>query len=291
MTDENTVAAATDGAPAPKLENKLIQVTSPETDAAAAVEAKAAGDETAKAEAAAAEEATAKAPNVPKSMQAAYDKLAYEKRDALREAKRLAAELATRDATIEALRKGGMTKTEATAEADSKGDVVPRAELDRMVQEAAEKLAASRAEEAAKVAAQNQFNADSNASYAKGKEAFGDEFDTALKNIGMVGFNDTILGTALATDAAHKVLYELGNNPDEAARVFALTPAKMAIEFAKIANKAAPAVKVDVSKAPPPNRPLAGSARNDPAPRDDDTDADWFAKRRAEKLARARGAA
>lgn len=287
MTDEKTVAEATDGAAALKPE-KNIQVTGTETDAAAKIEAEAADDK-AKAEAdtaaVAGEEAKAKVGVPSKAMQVAWDKLSYESRTNAREVKRLAAEVAARDATIEALRKGGLTKAEATKEAESQDDVVPRAEVDRRVQEAAEKLASSRAAEEAQAAAQKQFNADSNASYAKGKEAFGDEFDASLKNLGMLGFNDSMLETALATDASHKVLYELGRNPDEAARVFALSPAKMAIEFAKIASKAGPAAK-EVSKAPAPSRPLAGSSRNDPAPRDEDTDAEWFAKRRAEKRAR-----
>lgn len=289
MTDETTVAGATDGAPAPKLE-KNIQVTSTDTETAAKEPAVSDDDKaTAKAEAdaaaIAATEAEAKVPTPSKAMQVAWDKLSYENRNNAREVKRLSAELATRDATIESLRKGGMTKAEATAEADSQADVVPRAELDRRVQEAAEKLTASRAAEEAQEAAKRQFTSESNASYAKGKEAFGDEFDASLKNLGFLGFNDTMLEAALATDASHKVLYELGRNPDEAARVFALSPAKMAVEFAKIAAKAAPATK-EVSKAPAPNRPLAGSSRNDPAPRDEDSDAEWFAKRRAEKRAR-----
>lgn len=59
-----------------------------------------------------------------------------------------------------------------------------------------------------------------------------------------------------------KVLVHLSDNPDEAERIYALSPAKMAIELAKLSNKLIEKPKPKaISKVPDPNEPVGGNAR------------------------------
>ena len=71
------------------------------------------------------------------------------------------------------------------------------------------------------------------------------------------GLQPAVVEAAMETGEAAKVLYELGKNPDEAARIMALPPTKMAVAVAKIAVK--PSSAPAVSKAPPPIKSLNGS--------------------------------
>ena len=79
---------------------------------------------------------------------------------------------------------------------------------------------------------------------------------------------------------SHKILYQLGKNPDNAERILAMPPMQMGIELAKLTT-AAPAQK-PVSKAPPPLSPVGGAATVEPdfSKMSDD---EWFARERARK--------
>lgn len=284
MTEETTTVTTTDGATeAPQPANKIIQVTGPETTAAnkAAEEAAAAA---AKAKETA--EPEVKVEKVPDWVQKKWDASEFEKREAKREAKRVADENKVLQASLEALRKGGAKTEDGVAVG---ADTVPKAEFDRRVAEEAEKRAREDAARQSEAAAERQFDTDSNAAYEAGKKAYGDEFDHALKNFGNVGGNREILEVAYATDAPEKVLFELGRDPARAQTILAMSPAKMAVEFAKLALKPAPAGDKKVSGAPPPSKPLGGTAQVSGEPRDEDPDDEWFAKRRAEKARRAAG--
>ncbi len=83
------------------------------------------------------------------------------------------------------------------------------------------------------------------------------DFDDAVKNFAMLGempkpFLEGI--TALGKDDGARVYYELGKNPDEAARIFKLPPVRMAVELAKL-SAVQPKVAA-VSKAPAPIEPI-----------------------------------
>ena len=119
---------------------------------------------------------------------------------------------------------------------------------------------------AAELAAANRFNEQCNNIAEKGKRDF-PTFDGALANLRAVGAlgdnaNPAFLHAVAELPEAHKLLHHLGNNPDEAARINALPPLKMAIELAKIETEiSAPKVK-PVSKAPAPIIPINASGGN-----------------------------
>lgn len=207
-------------------------------------------------------------PVLSEAEQKAFEKLAFEKREESRHRKRAEDEAATLRATLEALRAG---KTDDTKPDD--------------VETRARAIAEQRLAEQNVAAAEQQFNAESNAVYAKGKEAYGAEFDEALRALGRVGMDRDILEAAYATDNPHQVLFDLAVDPDKAARVFSLSPTKRAMELAKIAIQPV-AQPRKTSAAPAPTKPLAGTSSADRTARDDDDDATWFAKRRAEKAER-----
>lgn len=122
------------------------------------------------------------------------------------------------------------------------------AEIDRLATEKAKEIAAAA-----------KFNEDCNSVYEKGRDAFPD-FEEALGNFRLLGgLRQEVIEAAMATGEAHKVLHQLGKNPDEAARVMNLPLPRMAVELAKLAT-AAPKAK-PVSNAPPPVRPVDGGSR------------------------------
>jgi ethanolamine ammonia-lyase small subunit len=65
-----------------------------------------------------------------------------------------------------------------------------------------------------------------------------------------------VVEDALATDAPHQVLYDLGQDPDKAARILKMPRAKRIAEFTRMTMKT-PA-KPAVSRAPAPTRPVTG---------------------------------
>jgi len=287
MTEKTTGAEAQEEAgKASQPDKSHIHVTGHGTEAEVG-EAASEAEETTTQE----QEEPQKAHRVPESMQKAFDKLAFERRDAERRLKQAQADLANRDALIESLRRQGMSKAEATEEANERKPETAglnQADIDRLANERAQKIADERLATERQTAAKTKFDEECNTAYLKGKEMFGD-FDDALKNLGMLGLDgDSFAGvfeTALATDSPHQVLYKLGQNPDEAEKILAMSPAKMAIAFAKLAA-APPKIEKTISAAPPPNRPLGGSQKIDAVLRDEESDEAWFAKRRAYKRER-----
>ena len=129
---------------------------------------------------------------------------------------------------------------------------VPASELARVEAEAVEKI---------------QFVQACNDIAEGGAAKFAD-FGDAVRNIQLLGVDVENLRnpfmqviTSLGKDDGAKAIYDLGNNPDEAARILSLPPARMAVEVAKLAAK--PARAVPVSKVPDPIKPIAsGPVRN-----------------------------
>lgn len=170
------------------------------------------------------------------------DDLTREKYEARRQADALAAQL-------EAWQRAQVQPEQD----DGKPRQITQADIDRMVDQKAEAKAAQAA-----------FDAECNAAYEKGKQSFPD-FETALGNFRLLGgLPPQLVDAAIATGEAHKVLYELGKDPDEATRIMSLSPTRMAVELAKKAVSA-PAPK-PVSKAPAPVRPIDGNARVSDSP-------------------------
>lgn len=285
-------AADDNAAPAPHVSESIpvqtntpepvqVAVETPDEPAAAAVEP---------VDAAAAADIEGRQPvqKLPDWAQKKLADTAFEAREAKREAKRLADEL-------EALRNPPAAVVEpaaaSAADADAARAAAPaggyksQAEFDAAVQAEAD----NRTNQARAAEAQADFDRQCNDVWDKGTEAYKDDFAAAVQNLQGVGaMNKDILDLVLASDDPAKVLLDLGSNPDRAAELLAMPAAKRAVEIAKM-SVAAPAKKVadPISKAPPPIRPIEGSARVSPDLRDDDDDATWFAKREAQVRANA----
>lgn len=109
-----------------------------------------------------------------------------------------------------------------------------------------------------------EFNRQCNSAAAEGRTAYAD-FDArvgALKQLvdnnnpsEVLGYNQ-FLSAALETGAASTVLHALGGDLDEAARILALPPVRMAVELTKLATKVEEEKKL--SGAPRPIRPVGG---------------------------------
>lgn len=212
---------------------------------------------------------------------------AFEAREAKREAKRLADELEELRKPVDAAPAApSNVDADAARAAAPAGGYKTQAEFDAAVQQEAN----ARAAQAREVEAINSFNRACDDVYNKGVETYKGDFEAAVQNLQNVGaMNKDILDMVLATDDPAKVLLDLGANPDRAAELIALPPAKRAVEIAKL-SVAAPAAKKTpdpISKAPPPIRPIEGSARVSADLKDDDDDATWFAKREAQVRANA----
>lgn len=142
---------------------------------------------------------------------------------------------------------------------------VPASEVERI---AARQLEAAR------------FNEACNEIADHGEATFKD-FQTAVANFQSIGGPPPALleaVTALGKEDGARVYYELGTNPDEAMRLARLSPARMAVEVAKMAAKPAPTRPV--SKVPPPIAPISAGraeAGGEPdAARNPDAYAKWF---------------
>ncbi len=121
----------------------------------------------------------------------------------------------------------------------------------------------TRAEKAARVAAHNEFTRQSNAMYDAGKTAHPETWEMAVGNLNDMGImSPTLLEAAMATDSGAAVINHLGTDPEEAARIVSLPPARMGAELAKLAIKLSTPAKKDtpVSRVPAPITPLRPNA-------------------------------
>ena len=122
-------------------------------------------------------------------------------------------------------------------------------------------LAAKKAEEIVKA---RQFDDKCNEVYSSGKTEFQD-FDDTLANFKMLGgLPAPLLDAVTQLPDAHKVLYALGKDMDEAARILNLAPVPMAVALAKLSMS--PAKAKPVSNAPSPIRPIDGTPKGEKDP-------------------------
>ena len=189
-----------------------------------------------------------------------------------RDAERAAAEAKARadvaEAELAELRKRGASGDAPPPAKDMPGaDFVPRTQVEAR---------------AAEMARMDAFNASADQAYFAGKAAYKEDFDTALQPLQEMGALNRVdfQEAALATGAAHDVLFELGSDPDKASQILrdlkAGRVAKATAEMTRIADKvkaqkaadeaataataAAKGKKTPTSDVPPPIRPVGGSA-------------------------------
>lgn len=143
---------------------------------------------------------------------------------------------------------------------------------------------------AAQLAAQKAYEAKAENWIQAGQKEFGKaEFNEICNEVAAMGVGDSPEFMQLVTDPdvipdGHRVLAALRDSPDDAQRIAALPPVKMAAALVAFANKAkAPAAQI--SKAPEPIKPVGGSAKAS-APDEHEPIEAWMAKRRAEVAAR-----
>jgi len=123
-----------------------------------------------------------------------------------------------------------------------------------------ERLVDLRAQERSHV---QSFNHAADATYDAGVKEFPD-FPQAVDTLRALGVMDPGLVQIVldvAKGDAHKALYQLGKNPEQAERVFSLPPIQMAVELSKIAASAPGRQPPPLSKAPDPISPVSGSGR------------------------------
>lgn len=153
-------------------------------------------------------------------------------------------------------------------------DAIPATEIERRI---TERIEAAR------------FAEDCNAIAEVGEKAFKD-FGTTKATYDLIGTSTEFLegiaeiGRTDGKEAAARVYYELGKNPEEAYRIMNMKPAAMAVQLSKMAS-AKPALK-PVSRAPAPITPIganSGRAGGMPSPDDDAAYRAWFLKERAKR--------
>lgn len=164
----------------------------------------------------------------------------------------------------------------------------PPTDLDALVNQRARELAAV-----------NDFNRRCDETALAGRATFGEaQFNGRINNLRQLVDNtdpqsvqayNSLLMAALETGDAAKVLYDLGEDMNEAQRILALTPTKMAVEMTR---KAAMPPN-QVSGAPKPITTIAnrGAAHTSIEPDDPDrsdhlSTAEWMRRREAQLAAR-----
>jgi len=123
--------------------------------------------------------------------------------------------------------------------------------------------------------AQQQQMAERGQSVSKvGAEAYPD-FMTAVTTLDALGISGDQVQSLLGMDDAHKVIYSLGKNPEEALRILALPPLQQGRELERMALKAGQPAAKAVSKAPAPITPVDGSTTVETDPSKMSTE-DWM---------------
>lgn len=207
-------------------------------------------------------------PKVKTWEQRRIDELTKARREAERTAAALKAERDAALALAEAARRG-----DAAPEATPAPTAVPQAEVERLANE---------------IAAKRDYERRITSLVESGDKEFGREFTDSCNTLADLGANERpeFMQIITDTDAGHKVLQHLGQNPEEADKLLRMPAHKMAMEIGRISDRLSKPKEVPVSKAPDPIKPIEGDARIVKSP-DEMDDEEWF-KWRAESKAKAR---
>ena len=159
---------------------------------------------------------------------------------------------------------------------------------------------------AARMVAQQRFVDSCNDAARAGRTAYPNEFDARLGQLKqLVDGNDpaeaaaynTLLGALIETGEAPRLLYELGGDPNNAAKLLGMaaqSPVKLAVELTKMAMKKGEA---EPSRAPKPITPIQSSITRNPIDPTDKAKADtlstaeWMKRREADVAAKQKAGA
>lgn len=123
--------------------------------------------------------------------------------------------------------------------------------------------------------AQQQQIAERGQSVSKvGAEEYPD-FMKAVTTLDALGITGDQVQSLLGMDDAHKVIYSLGKNPEEALRILSLPPLQQGRELERLALKAGQPAAKAVSKAPAPITPVDSSTTVEKDPSKMSTD-EWM---------------
>ena len=138
--------------------------------------------------------------------------------------------------------------------------------------------------EARRIATVEAVQARTNSWLQAGNKEYGQsEFNDMCNMVASIGAGDSPDFMALVTDPdvipdGHKVIAAMKDNPEEAQRILALPPVKMAAALTRFAT-ASKTVDKPVSQAPRPISTIGGSAKSS-APAENDPIDVWMAKRK-----------
>lgn len=254
----------------------FVEVT-PEQDAGLepVAEEEPAGEE--EAEPAAAQEDEDDGTGMSRSLKRRLDKIREREAAALQREAAANARAAAAEALLAAQRAGA-------EESSAEGDPLPK---DRVYTQA--ELDAEAKRIAAQQVAADKFNAKCDEVADIGQKAFGAKWAAsleALRDVGVISDDLSFLQDALETEAPEKVLFHLGQNPDEAERLLTLSPTRRAVALDRLAVQLStekPKAPKPVSKVPAPIAPVNGSRNrkeldiNDPTLSDDEAISAWEA--------------
>jgi hypothetical protein len=142
-------------------------------------------------------------------------------------------------------------------------------------------------------ARQREFDAACNEVARKGREEYGTEFGDAVRSLNAVGYGNRpdALGAIASLPDGHRVYRSLAADLDNAARVLSLPPMMMAMELARMSQRAAPNGETNtpatplppLTRAPEPQTPIRGTSRSGPVPLEKTSMADFIRRRDAEE--------
>lgn len=142
-------------------------------------------------------------------------------------------------------------------------------------------------------AREREFNAACNEVARKGHEEYGADFGDAMRSLNAVGYGNRpdALDAIASLPDGHRVYRALAADLDNAARVLSLPPMKMAMELARMSQRAAPngetaapaAPLPSLTRAPEPQAPIRGTSRSGPVPLEKTSMADFIRRRDAEE--------
>ncbi len=191
---------------------------------------------------------------------------------------------------------------EAALVAKQRGGASPNPEDDVELARKVEELAEVKAQvKAVGLAEQREFDANCALAVEAGREAFGkDEFNGRIDNLKQLqdqGDSESIkqyvqlVAAMIETGEAPKLIYALGADLNEAARLMGLSPIKLGIALAKLAAKE----PLDVSSAPKPIIPVGNKggvhvaiSPSDPTRADTLSTKAWMERRQADVDERAK---
>jgi len=122
-------------------------------------------------------------------------------------------------------------------------------------------------EAAAQMASQQEFTRRCNEVAELGRRQYNNFDQRVQRLISLVDGNDTahveryngFLNAAMETGDAARLIYDLGGDLNEASRIMAMTPVRMAVELTKMAGRA---TTTEASQAPRPLNPVATAGQS-----------------------------